>query len=161
MTTHFSFISRRIKSYFSISMGSSSKPMSSSPLSICSFTRSAVAVKMSKLTRGYFSRKVLNNSGSNCTEAISPQPMEIFPSTCSSCSANSFSVLSTSCRISSARLRSKIPSLVRLILREPLSNNLTPISSSIWDSCRLKVGCVICRTSDAFVILSSRTTVRK
>ena len=47
------------------------------------------------------------------------------------------------------------------IFREPRWNSFTPVSSSIWASCRERVGCVICRTSAALEMLSSRTTVRK
>ena len=85
-TTHLSFVLKRIKSYFSISIGSISMPISTSPLSIRSFTISAVAVKISNVTSGYFSLNSANRSGSTETETISPHPAEILPSICASCS---------------------------------------------------------------------------
>ena len=160
-TTHLSFWWSRIKSNFSMSMGSSRIPTSTSPFSICSFTRSALAVNRSKVTRGYFSLNAPIRSGRIQTAASSPLPMTIFPSTSSSCSVSSSSVFWTRDNISSALRLKSIPSLVRVIFLAPLSKSFTPISSSSPDSWRLKVGWVMWRTSAARLIPSSRTTVRK
>lgn len=47
------------------------------------------------------------------------------------------------------------------IFRGPRSKRRTPISSSIWESCRLSVGWVMWRMSAALEMVSSRATVRK
>ena len=96
-----------------------------------------------------------------CTEANSPQPTDTTPLISSSRSVSSFSVLSARSTISSARRRSSIPSSVNVTLRAPRENSVTPTSSSNCASCRLNVGCVICSSSAAFVIFSSRATARK
>lgn len=88
--------------------------MSSSPLSICSFTRSAAAIKISNVTQSHRSQ------WKSCLPPGSPA-MQV--------------PLLFYLQAVQALLRSRIPSFVSPILREPLSNNLIPNSSSIWDSC--------------------------
>ncbi len=70
-------------------------------------------------------------------------------------------LLSARATSSSARRRSSAPSLVKAIFLAPRSMSFAPGSYSSMDSWRDKVGCVICSTFAARVMLSSRTTVRK
>ena len=63
--------------------------------------------------------------------------------------------------VRTARFRRIMPSSLRTILRFPLSNRVTPSSSSSCASWRDSVGCVTCRISAAWVMFSSMATVRK
>ena len=91
----------------------------------------------------------------------SPPATLMVPSRFSAACETSISVLSTRETISSARRRRRMPSGVNAILRPLRSRSGTPISASrsaIW---RDSVGCVMWRRLAAFVMLSSRATMRK
>ena len=67
----------------------------------------------------------------------------------------------TNAIISSARLRSSIPSSVSVTFLLPRISSFFPSSSSRSFNCRERGGCVIRRVSAALVMLSSLATVRK
>ena len=75
-----------------------------------------------------------------CIAFVSPPPIKISPVTRLSCSKNSFSVLLARSTISSALLRSSIPSSVKTIRFFPRINNCAFNSSSSCISCLDKVG---------------------
>ena len=86
------------------------------------------------------------------------------PATAPSESETSLSALRTSSSISSARLRSIMPSSVSVTRREPRVTRISsrlPSSSSSAFSCVESVGCERCSDSAAADMLCSRATARK
>ena len=83
------------------------------------------------------------------------------PARCSCLCRKSSLVFSASETISSARRRRSIPSSVRMIRCLLRRNSVTPSSSSSCIICLDRVGWVKCSRLAAFVIFSSRATIRK
>ena len=97
--------------------------------------------------------KFFNNFARYWTAAISPQPMVTVPSSSSLPQLTSASVFARRSKTSSARRLKRYPSLVRESGLLPFIKSVAPISFSSIAICRLKVGCVMCSTFAAFVII--------